>query len=879
MAFSPETFALLMGKIKGLASGISSVTVGSNKQSLVFTTTNGTTVTVSIPNPINTVELCNKLSIDASNHLLYDGKRIAEYTEIPTATSQLTNDSGFITSANLPNLTPYQPKNDTTLNTTNKTVVGAINELKTNVNNISVPTKTSQLTNDSGYITSSDIPTIPSKVSQLANDSDYVTQTEMTDAITNAVTGGTVDLTGYQKSNDTNLATTDKTIVGAINELKGDIDNFEGGSGEGLTNEQKQQLADAYAHSQSPHVSASDIPTKVSELTNDSGYLTANDITIPTKVSDLANDSKFINKDVSNLTNYPTTTTVENTYAKKTDIPTIPTKVSQLSNDSGFITSIPEEYITDTELNAKGYLTEHQDISGLQLKSDTGLATTNKTVVGGINEIKNTADSKSKIITLTEAQYKALSNLDPETYYIISDDTTNISTTINASSTDKEVPSAKASYTELNKKVNKTDIVDNLTSTNIDKPLSANQGKALDDKIEGLRLVGAVQNLYPSTYYNSVKYTLNGVTSVINNDGSVTFNGTATGTHFCVIFHKDYNGLGQAVRLRGKTITMSGGAISPVLSLAFYDEEGNNITPPDNTMIYDTGKGVTLTVPDNAYSIYSYYYISGGTYNNTTLYPMLEEGNVAHSFITPKKTNLTKENLVTTIDSSSTDSQVPTALSIINKMSNSINKDYATSDTMNVNFNKTGFYKFNTPTKGVPENNVKDYTLLNIPWNNCYPSTGQFATQFLFSPRAKGFWFRRVWDYDPDTYVYTEGDYSVFSKWKSVGYVEYAPKIVVFNDNTKYEQNAESNLRYTILNGVCHVTGGINCISPASNLTVVCDNIPKTYMGVYAIGLNIKGVEDNDPVKIYIEGTNLNLRGGVAGNNYRFTFSYPVADS
>lgn len=52
MAFSPETFALLMGKIQGLASGISSVTVGSNKQSLVFTTTNGTTVTVSIPNPI-----------------------------------------------------------------------------------------------------------------------------------------------------------------------------------------------------------------------------------------------------------------------------------------------------------------------------------------------------------------------------------------------------------------------------------------------------------------------------------------------------------------------------------------------------------------------------------------------------------------------------------------------------------------------------------------------------------------------------------------------------------------------------------------------------------------------------------------------------------
>ena len=44
------------------------------------------------------------------------------------------------------------------------------------------------------------------------------------------------------------------------------------------------------------------------------------------------------------------------------------------------------------------------------------------------------------------------------------------------------VLSASATVAELDKKVNKTDIVDNLTSTDIDKPLSAKQGKALDDK-------------------------------------------------------------------------------------------------------------------------------------------------------------------------------------------------------------------------------------------------------------------------------------------------------------------------------------------------------------------------------------------------------------
>ena len=46
------------------------------------------------------------------------------------------------------------------------------------------------------------------------------------------------------------------------------------------------------------------------------------------------------------------------------DLVGTPTKVSELTNDKGYLTSIPSEYVTDSELNSKGYLTEHQDISG-----------------------------------------------------------------------------------------------------------------------------------------------------------------------------------------------------------------------------------------------------------------------------------------------------------------------------------------------------------------------------------------------------------------------------------------------------------------------------------------------------------------------------------
>lgn len=65
------------------------------------------------------------------------------------------------------------------------------------------------------------------------------------------------------------------------------------------------------------------IPTKVSQLLNDSGFITSADI--PTKTSELENDSGF--------------TTFDGNYNSLTNKPTIPSKTSQLQNDSGFITS------------------------------------------------------------------------------------------------------------------------------------------------------------------------------------------------------------------------------------------------------------------------------------------------------------------------------------------------------------------------------------------------------------------------------------------------------------------------------------------------------------------------------------------------------------
>lgn len=130
-----------------------------------------------------------------------------------------------------------------------------------------------------------------------------------------------------------------------------------------------------------------DLPTKTSQLTNDSGYLTS----IPSEyVTETELEGKGYLTEHQDLSN----------YALKTEIPSVPTKTSQLTNDSGFITSIPSEYITESELNAKGYLTEvpseyitETELELYQPKQDNALNTEDKTIVGAINELA------SKVLT------------------------------------------------------------------------------------------------------------------------------------------------------------------------------------------------------------------------------------------------------------------------------------------------------------------------------------------------------------------------------------------------------------------------------------------------------------------------------------------------
>lgn len=87
-------------------------------------------------------------------------------------------------------------------------------------------------------------------------------------------------------------------------------------------------------------------------------------------------ESEFSDKvNISDLDDYLTKEEAQSTYQPVGDYATkseIPTKVSELENDSNFLTSIPEEYVTDTELQ--------EAISGVQFE----LPIASDSVLGGI---------------------------------------------------------------------------------------------------------------------------------------------------------------------------------------------------------------------------------------------------------------------------------------------------------------------------------------------------------------------------------------------------------------------------------------------------------------------------------------------------------------
>ena len=111
------------------------------------------------------------------------------------------------------------------------------------------------------------------------------------------------------------------------------------------------------------------VPTSNTAFTNDAGYITLSEVP-KTDLSNYYKKSETYTKSEVNelidgvstgdidLTNYYTK---EQTYSKSEVDDLIPTD---------YIKTIPSEYVTETELNDKGYLTQHQSLANYYTKSE-----------------------------------------------------------------------------------------------------------------------------------------------------------------------------------------------------------------------------------------------------------------------------------------------------------------------------------------------------------------------------------------------------------------------------------------------------------------------------------------------------------------------------
>ena len=181
--------------------------------------------------------------------------------------------------------------------------------------NISVPTKVSDITNDLNFVEETDLanvafsgayaditgtPYIPTKTSDLTNDSNF--------------------------ASDANYVHTDNNFTTA---LKNKLDGI--ATGAEVNVQSDWDVADTSSDAFIKNKPA--IPTKTSDITNDSGFITS--AALPTKTSDLTNDSGFITNQVNNLANYYDQTAINSMF----NALDVPTKTSDLTNDSGFLTT------------------------------------------------------------------------------------------------------------------------------------------------------------------------------------------------------------------------------------------------------------------------------------------------------------------------------------------------------------------------------------------------------------------------------------------------------------------------------------------------------------------------------------------------------------
>ncbi len=323
-------------------------TINPNELYLTPASGRGSTVTVE-PVLVSGTQVAT-ISIDGAPYILYAPTP-------PTRTSDLTNDNNFVADANYVHT-------DNNFTTTEKNKLGNIAAgAEVNVqSDWSVTSSTSD-----AYIKNK--PSIPQNTSDLTNDSDFVSDASYVHT-------------------DNNYTTTEKNKLSGI--ASGAEVNVQSDWSVTTT------TSDAYIKNKPS------IPTKVSELSNDSGYITGYTETDPVFSSSAA--ANIASTDITNWNN-------------KADVSDIPTATSDLTNDSNFVSD--SSYVhTDNNYTS----TEKSKLSGIASGAEVNQ---NAFATVKVDSTSLVADTKSDTLTITAGDNITLTpTASSDTFSIAATDTT-----------------------------------------------------------------------------------------------------------------------------------------------------------------------------------------------------------------------------------------------------------------------------------------------------------------------------------------------------------------------------------------------------------------------------------------------------------------------
>ena len=423
---------------------------------------------------------------------------------------------------------------------------------------------------------------------------------------------------------------------------------------EGLTSEQITQLSTAYTHSQSSHFSGN-----YNDLTNKPTI--PSEYTLPTASATQLGGVKVgaglsINNGMLSANGGGTADSVD-----WSNVQNRPTALSQFTNDSRFITSIPSEYITETELNAKGYLTEHQDISSKVDKvNGKGLSTNDLT-----NTLKSNYDT-----AYTHSQSAHFSG----NYNDLTNKPTKLSQFTNDSGFISSIPSEYITETELNAKGYATE--DYVTETVNNASMS---GGYTHPTTHPASMITGLSTVATSGNYNDLtnKPTIPSKTSQLTNDSGYltkhqSLDGLATKSYVDTSVANIVNSAPETLDTLNELATALGN--DPNFATTVSNQIGNKV---------DKVNGKGLSTNDLTNTLKSNY-DTAYTHSQSTHAPSNAEANVqadwnvtdinSDAYIKNKPNNLATTNYVDTKVANLVDS-APETLDTLKELSTALGDD------------------------------------------------------------------------------------------------------------------------------------------------------------------------------------------------------------